>query len=294
MPDKTKLNKKGLIWFLSLTFIPTITVAIAMKIAGITFSATADIRGQLLLSGTMFFPMLAAIITQKIILKKKIKDLGFVIGPRSLYLRVFITIVALYILVYSLTWILVGGPDLGLGIFMSQYGLELPIPAYQMIVLITFLMLFVTPIINLLPSLGEELGWRGFLLQELLPLGTKKALIYSGIIWGLWHLPFVLLIGFGYSEYNLLGAPLFLVLITSLGVWFGYLRLVSSSVWLPSFAHAVFNAHAYGIWIMLWPNINPLFGGKVGIIALCIYIALALIILNKTEEKNNLLNRNIN
>lgn len=280
---KNTLNKKGLTWFLSLTFIPTIIVAFAMSYFGITFSANADIRGQLLLAGAMFFPMIAAVITQKFILKQDIKELGFKVGIKSLYLKTYLLIGMFYMLIYGLTWIFVASPDFTLTRFIAQYELELPMSAGLMILIVTLSMLFVSPILNLLPSLGEELGWRGFLLKELLPLGKNRALILSGIIWGLWHLPFVLLIGFGYGEHNIVGACVFLMLITAVGVWFGHLRLTSNSVMLPSFAHAVFNAHAYGTWIILWPSVNPLIGGKVGIIALVIYSLYAVSILRSNK-----------
>lgn len=50
-------------------------------------------------------------------------------------------------------------------------------------------------------GVGEEYGWRGYLLPRLLPLGEGRATLLLGIIWGLWHLPFVVsgvLLG-GYS-----------------------------------------------------------------------------------------------
>jgi membrane protease YdiL (CAAX protease family) len=55
---------------------------------------------------------------------------------------------------------------------------------------------YVTIVLSTLPlqalllalvTLGEELGWRGFLLPHLVDLGERRALILSGAIWGLWH-----------------------------------------------------------------------------------------------------------
>src|SRR5699024_7537754 len=53
--------------------------------------------------------------------------------------------------------------------------------------------------INLIPALGEEIGWRGWLTPQLLPLGVVPTIIITGIIWGLWHTP-VLLLGHNYPQ----------------------------------------------------------------------------------------------
>jgi hypothetical protein len=45
------------------------------------------------------------------------------------------------------------------------------------------------PIFNTFFAMGEELGWRGFLLKKLLPLGQWKAILISNIIWGCGMLP---------------------------------------------------------------------------------------------------------
>ncbi len=44
-----------------------------------------------------------------------------------------------------------------------------------------------------LAAFGEELGWRGLLLTELAPLGFWKLSILTGLVWGIWHTPLVLL-----------------------------------------------------------------------------------------------------
>src|SRR5919112_4062042 len=42
-------------------------------------------------------------------------------------------------------------------------------------------------------SLGEELGWRGYLLPQLLSVGQTRALVLVGLIWAAWHMPLIFL-----------------------------------------------------------------------------------------------------
>jgi len=47
-------------------------------------------------------------------------------------------------------------------------------------------------------SLGEEIGWRGFLLPALLRrMSPLAASVVLGVVWGLWHLPIDFYAGFG-------------------------------------------------------------------------------------------------
>src|SRR3712207_236788 len=42
-------------------------------------------------------------------------------------------------------------------------------------------------------ALGEEIGIRGYLLPRLLPLGRRRTLALSGLVWATWHMPLILL-----------------------------------------------------------------------------------------------------
>lgn len=96
--------------------------------------------------------------------------------------------------------------------------------------------------LSLLLALGEEIGWRGYLLPHLLSLGRTRALLLSGLLHGLFHLPLILFTPFYHgSGSRFIVVPLFLLALTAAGVWYGYLRLTSESVWPAAIAHTSLN-----------------------------------------------------
>ena len=111
------------------------------------------------------------------------------------------------------------------------------------IALVQLPLLLLAPILNALPSFGEEYGWRGYLLPRLLPLGQWRALLLSGLIWGVWHAP-VIARGYNYPGYPVLGVLAMTVFCVLQGVLFGWLRLATGSVWPAVIAHGALNGSA--------------------------------------------------
>jgi CAAX protease family protein len=111
------------------------------------------------------------------------------------------------------------------------------------LVLVQLALIPVAPLLNAIPCLGEELGWRGYLLPRLLPLGQWRALVLSGAIWGLWHAP-VIARGYNYPQHPYAGVAAMTVFCVLQGVLFGWLRLESGSVWPAVIAHGALNGSA--------------------------------------------------
>ncbi|MGC5011163.1 lysostaphin resistance A-like protein [Streptosporangium sp. DT93] len=104
-------------------------------------------------------------------------------------------------------------------------------------------MVLIAPLINSIAAFGEEWGWRGWLLPRLAPLGTWRALLVSGVIWGVWHFPLTLR-GYNYPDLGAWAGPMFVIFCVAFGALLGWLRLYSGSVWPAVVGHGSLNASA--------------------------------------------------
>jgi membrane protease YdiL (CAAX protease family) len=148
--------------------------------------------------------------------------------------------------------------------------------------------ILLSPILNGIATLGEEFGWRAYLLPKLMPLGRRRALVLTGIIWGIWHWP-VIAMGYNYGL-DYAGAPwlglLGMVWFTTIaGVFLGALVLEGKSVWPSVIGHAAINGiAAIGILVSIG-NPNPLLGpAPVGVIGSLPFALAALWILLRRKE----------
>jgi uncharacterized protein len=97
--------------------------------------------------------------------------------------------------------------------------------------------------ISALAAAGEEIGWRGYMLTRLITAGVPRPVLVSGLVWGLWHLPLIL-VGFIYADHPsmLLTIVVFMVSATSGGIVIAKLRLVTGSIWPAIALHAAYNS----------------------------------------------------
>ena len=245
---------KRLAVFLGVTFgLSWTTWAVAGVITGaVTQGVSASMPLVVIVAVSMFFPLVGAFAANAVAPKEQRIDLGVrprIRGNGRLYasawlLPAVLTFIGgiLFFLVFPQ---LFDGDATQLRSALEASG----VPADQLgLVVMGQLLAAVTvgPLINTIPSLGEEVGWRGMLLPLLCErMSERRAAIVSGIIWGLWHAPIIAMghnYGMGYPGFPVTGILTMVVACTSIGCLLSWLRLRSGSVWPCAVAHGAINA----------------------------------------------------
>lgn len=148
--------------------------------------------------------------------------------------------------------------------------------------------IFISPLIVPVEiiALGEEIGWRGYLLPIFLKLMNKqKAVLLDGILWGLCHAPLIYFgfnYGLDYWSAPYTGMLMMVLVCIVLGVWLSYVTIKSNSVIPASILHGSVNV--IGEWpaFVAIPGISILLGpNPTGIIGMAGLLIGAIILLGK-------------
>lgn len=263
-----------------------------MLLNGVSFTGIPPILAQYVVAGLMWAPTIGAVIVRKFVLHESLRvaDARLRIGALRPYGWVLLAMPMGFALTYAVTILLgLGMTDLTLRTFMHQMEalsgqpLDLPMPAFMMILVLFASSVLIAPFLNSIFAFGEEYGWRGFLLPHLLPFGRWQTHLISGVIWGLWHAPLIVM-GFNYPGYPWLGILWMCVLTTLLGIIENEWTLRYDSMLLATFVHAAFNAQAYGIWRVIVPDAHPLLGGIGGLVGLAL-LALAALWVERSPQR---------
>ncbi|MFN8533009.1 MAG: CPBP family intramembrane glutamic endopeptidase [Dehalococcoidia bacterium] len=250
--------------FLALAFAWSWTGFLVPLAFGEPGSAPRQIAMAVGWTSAMWGPGLAAIVVTLAVLREPFGSLGLGrFGPWRYYLVAWLIPPLLAVAAGIVSW------AAGLGTFdptlsalrpaLARQGIEDPALVWALVGLQVAIALTAAPVFNVLFAIGEEIGWRGFLLPRLEPLGRWRAVVLSGAIWGFWHAPAIAQ-GHNYPGQPVLGIALMVGFCVLIGTFFSWLYFSTGSTWAPALAHGSLNATA-GLPLLFLTGVNLVLGG---------------------------------
>lgn len=94
--------------------------------------------------------------------------------------------------------------------------------------------------INAVFAFGEEIGWRGYLVELFKGQGFIRTSVVTGAIWGLWHAPLILN-GHNYPQHPVAGVFMMVLMCILFTPILLYFRQKSGSVIVAAIMHGTFN-----------------------------------------------------
>jgi len=209
-------------------------------------------RGQYVM-GLMWCPGISALITMKI-LKRNISDLGWKWGKSKYQFWSYLIPIFYALIAYLAIWVFGWGGFYNkefVNTLTESFGLG-PIGSGFTIVFYVLLLGVFGTIRSMASALGEEIGWRGFLVPELYKkYGFTKTSLISGLIWGVWHLPILLFADYNSGTPSWYAMSCFMILVIGISFIYTWFRIKSGSLWTAVLLHATHNLFIQGIFTPL-------------------------------------------
>lgn len=206
----------------------------------------------------MFGPALAALIMTKFVLRRPIRSLGPLWRPNR-----WLAVAVIAPMLFTFAWMAIAPLVPGLSLALDPQGLIdnvlKSVPEAQhakvrvelekigdalvptLLVQMTLVAAGVGMTLNAIAAFGEELGWRGFLHQQLGTWGFWSRAAFIGFFWGLWHLPLTLR-GHNYPNHPELGVPMMIAFCMLLSPMMEWIRARSGCLLGPTWLHGTINA----------------------------------------------------
>lgn len=193
----------------------------------------------------LFSPAFASVVA-RLVLREGFADVSFRLGGRrgrNAILLAMILPTLIGVVAYGAAWgaglagfdpASAGGPVVGLAGDSAS-----PVAVFALqVVFATFITGFVLSVV----AVGEELGWRGYMLTRMIDAGVPRPVLSTSLIWAVWHLPVVFGVGYAAGPSAVLSAVLLVAGITAAGFVISRLRLETGSLWPAVVFHGVWNS----------------------------------------------------
>ena len=239
MESSTSQSRKAIALFLLITFALSSIFYLLIIQAGF---------GRLYGYGIMWCPGLAAFATLRL-MGRKITALAWQWGKPMYQLWSYLIPLIYSFISYAVIW-LTGWGKFFNAAYVNQTAKSL---GWQHLPPgVSILLLFILTGIYGLPgsmatALGEEIGWRGFLVPELSKLTSyTKTSFISGIIWAVWHYPILIFGPYNNGTPVWYGLTCFTIMVISISFVFTWFRFKSASLWTGVLLHASHNLFIQG------------------------------------------------
>ena len=276
------MMRRSLLTYILLVFVLT------YSIEGLVYLLGGLQAFSIIASLAMLLPAISAIIVWAIYYRdnKFWKFFGLRLGKLNYWFIYPMMMLVTLIIIYFISYIIYPNQFLNsseLQHRMKDTFIFIPgAPAFISLLIPLALNLTVGIVFSIIAYLGEELGWRAFMYPLLIKLGLTKGLIIGGTIWGLWHLPLILM-GHNYPNHPILGNIMMILMCIPLGIILYYSYIKSGNIFVPAIMHGILNQFSSTIttFSIKESQFNPLIYGSTGIIGIITLSIIAMFCIKK-------------
>jgi membrane protease YdiL (CAAX protease family) len=227
--------------------------------AFILHAGKMDAGNLIYVTGAMWSPALAVLATKRIF-RERIEELSWRWGKARYAWLSYLIPIAYTVPVYLIVW-LSGLGGFAPADFIVRTAEQFGWPKFPpTLTLILFVLL--TASLGLIPklarALGEEIGWRGFLVPELSKVVSFPAVgMISGLMWAVYHYPILLFADYNAGGPAWYGLACFTVMVVADSFILAWLTLRAGSLWPAAIFHASHNLFIQSICTPLTRDTGP-------------------------------------
>ena len=276
-----KTIKSELTWFISITLPATYAVGLLLwQFAGLD---------KLVSIATMYIPATVVILLYYFKFRKPVfrkGDLGFRFTGMKYWFIAPVVLSALCILSYLVSWLIdpaLFSPAATIAASLSAKGFYWGNIWYGLITI--FLVNGILgSIIDIPMFLGEEVGWRGFMVPRLLKIvSPPKAFLIGGTVWALWHVVMIAQ-GLNYPGHFIPGIFMMILMAIPVGIIIQYFYARSGSIFVAAMAHAALNKTAMSMsFVLNKDHYNTLLYGPTGVAGILLFSVVAVYLYRRID-----------
>ena len=264
------MERKELTYFLIVVF------TISYGLAGLQY-----VTGKNFLTLNMLCPAIVAFTLVKIFRKStSIKEqLGFKLGIKRYLITAPFFVFIFFVFIWVLNFIIYPSTlqdtkdiqEKLLRVFVSSN-------VSLSVILLLLRNIVLSPILNLPIFIGEEVGWRAYMMPRLVHIfGKPGAYLTGGTIWSLWHAGAIAL-GHNYPGFPVLGNALFILFCIPVGMMFYYFYEKSGSILTIALCHGVMNwTTTTALAFFAVKDIDPIFQGVIGLPSIAVTVVVGFV-----------------